>query len=83
MGEVICDKTLKARYVHENGKWTECTYLYTFSKFVKMGNDYAIDAKFKRNAMAYLNHSCDPNCEFDEVKILIEITYRSYILLSR
>lgn len=67
MGEILCDNAIKERYVDVNGIWIESTYLYAFSSFAEMGNDYAVDAKNKRNNMAYLNHSCDANCEFYEV----------------
>ncbi|HMA07274.1 MAG TPA: SET domain-containing protein-lysine N-methyltransferase [Ramlibacter sp.] len=60
VGEVISWKLAQRRHPHDPKDPNHTFYFHVDEKRV-------IDAKFGGNSSRWINHSCDPNCESDEV----------------
>jgi uncharacterized protein len=59
-GEVITWKEALRRHPHDPDDPNHTFYFH-------IDEEHVIDAKFGGNAARWINHSCDPNCEADEV----------------
>ena len=59
IGEIITEKEADLRYPFE-GEERHHTFLF------RLDNGKIIDAEHGGNAMRFINHSCDPNCEAEE-----------------
>ena len=60
VGEVISWKKAQRRHPHDPKDPNHTFYFH-------VDEDRVIDAKFGGNSSRWINHSCDPNCESDEV----------------
>ena len=61
VGEIISWKEALRRHPHDP---TDPNHTFYFH----IDEDHVIDAKFGGNSSRWINHSCKPNCEPDEVK---------------
>ncbi len=60
VGEIIDWKEALRRHPHDPDDPNHTFYFH-------IDDDRVIDAKYGGNASRWINHSCDPNCEADEV----------------
>jgi SET domain-containing protein len=65
VGEIIDAKAFKRRMEKYSEKNNEHFYV------MSLQNDTFIDATKRGNISRFFNHSCDPNCETQKVKIKI------------